>query len=405
MAAEGASALDLSEEALIAAAREGTGLTDFGDEGFREGFRVLLETYERAGLRPGGRKRTRGRLIQLLCNRLRVEQAFRRHPEILEREIQSPMYLTGLPRTGTSALFNLLGIDPAARPLLLWEAINPDPYEEESHRPDPEDPRYGGGRLPPGREDPRLAATRAYFERDSKRNPDFDKIHYRRADGPEECVLLTAHTFCDAQNGIEPLMSPFREWFQAQDLRPTYAYYRDLLKLLDWQRPGERWLLKSPAHLWALDILVEMFPDVCIIQTHRNPLQIIPSYCSMMEAIMSIRESIDPRELGPTVLEYLARSLERGLAARDSSPRERFLDVDYHSFVERPMQTVEQIYGHFGLELGSEIGDAMRAHIRENPQHRHGSHRYSLEQYGLSAEVVCARLADYIERFELPTDG
>ena len=379
--------LDLSEESLIAAARESTGLTDFGNEGFREGLRVLLETYEKAGLRPGGRKVTRRRLIQLLCNRLRVAQAFRRHPEILECEIRSPVYLTGLPRTGSSALFNLLAIDPAARPLLLWEAMNPDPFEES---------------LPPGREDPRLTATRAYFERERQRNPDFDKIHYRRADGPEECVLLTAHTFCDAQNGVEPLMSPFREWFQAQDLRPSYAYYRDLLKLLDWQRPGERWLLKSPAHLWALDVLVEMFPDVCIIQTHRNPLQIIPSYCSMMAAIMTIRESVDPRELGPTVLEYLARSLERGLAARDSFDRKRFLDVDYHRFVEQPMETVEQIYEHFGLGLGSPAADAMRAHIRENPQHQHGSHRYFLEEYGLSAERVCARLADYIDRFDLP---
>ena len=392
MAADAGAVLDLSEEGLIAAARQATGLDDFGDEGFREGLRVLLETYERAGLRPGGRKRTRGRLIQLLCNRLRVEQAFRRHPEIREREIRSPMVLTGLPRTGTSALFNLLAIDPAARPLLLWEAMNPDPYEGES-----ENGATGG-------EDPRLAATRAYFERDRQRNPDFEKIHQRRADGPEECVLLTAHTFCDAQNGIEPLMSPFREWFQAQDLRPTYAYYRDLLKLLDWQRPGERWLLKSPAHLWALDILAEMFPDVCIIQTHRNPVEIIPSYCSMMAAIMTIRESVDPHELGPTVLEYLARSLERGLAARDASDPRRFLDVDYRHFVEQPMEVVEQIYRHFGLELGAETAAAMRAHIRENPQHRHGSHRYSLSEYGTSAEDVCARLADYIERFELPTD-
>ena len=380
-------ALELSEESLIAAARERTGLSEFGDESFRDGLRVLLETYQSAGLRPGGRKLTRGRLIQLLCNRLRVEQAFRRHPEILARELHSPVYMTGLPRTGTSALFNLLAIDPAARPLLLWEAMNPDPYE---------------GELPPGREDPRLEATRAYFERDRQRNPDFDKIHYRRADGPEECVLLTAHAFCDAQNGVEPLMSPFREWFEAQDLHPTYAYYRDLLKLLDWQRPGERWLLKSPAHLWALGILVEMFPDVCIIQTHRNPLQIIPSYCSMMAALMTIRESVDLRELGPVVLEYLARSLERGLADRDRSAPERFLDVDYHRFVEQPMQTVERIYNFFGLELGSKTADAMRAHIAENPQHRHGSHRYSLAEYGLSAEEVCERLAGYIERFDLP---
>ena len=384
--------LDLSEESLIAAAKQSTGLGDFGDEGFRDGLRVLLETYESAGLRPGGRKLTRGRLIRILCNRLRVEQAFRRHPEILEREIRSPVYMTGLPRTGSSALFNLLAIDPAARPLLLWEAMNPDPYEEDEP-------------IEPGREDPRLEATRAYFERDRQRNPDFDRIHYRRADGPEECVLLTAHTFCDAQNGIEPLMSPFREWFQAQDLRSTYAYYRDLLKLLDWQRPGERWLLKSPAHLWALDILVEMFPDVCIIQTHRNPLQIIPSYCSMMAAIMTIQESVDPRELGPTVLEYLARSLERGMAARDGSDPRRFLDVDYHRFVEQPMQTVERIYDHFELELDSGTADAMRAHLSQNPQHQHGLHRYSLAEYGLSAEAVRARLADYVARFDLPTDA
>jgi hypothetical protein len=154
-----------------------------------------------------------------------------------------------------------------------------------------------------------------------------------------------------------------------------------------------------------------MFPDVCIIQTHRNPLQIIPSYCSMMASIMSICESVDPLELGPTVLEYLARSLERGIAARDGIDPARFLDVDYHRFVERPVETVEQIYRHFGLgpgpgrELGSETAEAMRAHLRENPQHRHGSHRYSLEEYGLSAEVVRERLADYIERFGLPAEG
>ncbi len=397
----GEDALDLSEESLIAAAREQTGLTEFGDEGFREGLRVLLETYERAGLRPGGRKVTRRRLIQLLCNRLRVERAFRSHPEIREREIRSPVYLTGLPRTGTSALFNLLAIDPAARPLLLWEAMNPSPYEVEVKGGGrDEDGGESGG---PGREDPRLTATRAHFERERQKNPDFDKIHLRRADGPEECVLLTAHSFCDAQNGVEPLLSPFREWFQAQDLRPAYAYYRDLLKLLDWQRPGERWLLKSPAHLWALDILVEMFPDVCIVQTHRNPLEIIPSYCSMMAALMSIRESVDSLELGPTVLEYLARSLERGLAARDGIDPRRFMDVDYHRFVEHPMETVERVHEHFGLGLGSGTAAAMRAHIHENPQHRHGSHRYSLEEYGLSAEAVRERLAGYIERFGLST--
>jgi hypothetical protein len=299
------------------------------------------------------------------------------------------VYLTGLPRTGTSALFNLLAIDPASRPLLTWEGMHPDPVDG----------------LAPGEEDPRLVAMRERYEKAREAAAlDFDAIHFVRADGPEECVLLQAHAFCDAQNGIEPLMEPYGEWFQRQDLRGMYAYYRDLLKLLDWQRPGERWLLKSPAHLWALDVLVEMFPDVCIIQTHRNPLEIIPSYCSMMVSLMGICEHVDPLALGPTVLEFLARSLERGLAARDHSDPRRFVDVDYHRFVEDPLAAVETIYDAFGLPLTPPVRTAMEAHVAANPQRKHGAHRYSLEQFGLTAADVRERLAAYIERFGLPTD-
>ncbi|MEN8182021.1 MAG: sulfotransferase [Myxococcota bacterium] len=385
MAAETARDLDLSLDGLLARAREQAGLSDFGDEGFRDGLGVLLETYERAGLSAGGRKRTRRRLLQLLGTRLRIEAAFARHPEIRERAIRSPVYLTGLPRTGTSALFNLLACDPASRPLLTWEGMCPDPLPG----------------LAPGQPDPRLEAVRAAVERDRQRNPDFDKIHYARADGPEECVLLLAYTFCDLQMGVEPLLPPYRDWFQAQDLRASYAYYADLLRMLDWQRPGERWLLKSPAHLWALDVLVEMFPDACIVQTHRNPLEILPSYCSMIATLMSIRESVDSEALGPVVLEFLARSLERGLAARDRCP-ERFVDVDYRRFLAAPLEAVEEIYGSFGLPLDAQTRTAMARHLSENPQGKHGAHRYSLEEYGLSPSAVGKRLRDYIERFDLP---
>jgi hypothetical protein len=200
-------------------------------------------------------------------------------------------------------------------------------------------------------------------------------------------------------------MEPYGSWFERQDLRAMYAYYRDLLKLLDWQRPGERWLLKSPAHLWALDVLVEMFPDVCIIWTHRNPLQIIPSYCSMMAALMGIRESADPQELGPRVLEHLALSLERGLAARDRSDPSRFIDVDYRQLVANPMATVRRIYGAFGLRLDDGTTAAMERHVAAEPQAKHGAHRYALEQFGLTPEMVRTRLADYVTRFALPTDA
>jgi hypothetical protein len=378
--------LDLSEDGLLADARESTGLDDFGDESFREGLRVLLETYETtANLSEGGRKRTQRRLLMLLTTRLRIQAAFARHPEIREIEIRRPLYVTGLPRSGTSALFNLLAEDPRHRPLLLWEGLFPDPLEN----------------LAPGQEDPRLEAVRAFNEADRKRNPDFDKIHYVTADMPEECVMLQAHAFCDVQLGIETLMEPYASWFQQQDLRPAYAYYADLLRMLQWQRPGERWLLKSPAHLWALDILTEMFPDVGIVWTHRDPVPLLASYSSMMAMMMNVRESFDPKALGPTVLEYLARKVEHALEARERADASRFVDVDYREFLADPLKTARGIYEAFDLELPAGAAAALRQHVEGNPQNRHGKHSYSLEEYGLTREAVRERLSAYLERFAL----
>lgn len=379
--------LDLGLEGLLADARAATKLDDFGAPSFREGLGVLLETYERAGLRPGGRKRTRRRLVQLLSTRLNVEKAWKEHPEIRQRTLRRPIYLTGLPRTGTSTLFNLLGRDAASRPLLLWEGVCPDPLPAE---------------YATGGPDPRIELIQAGLDIDRARNPDFDKIHFARADAPEECVLLLAHTFRDVQVGIEPLMQPYGAWFERQDLREPYAYYKGLLQMLDWQRPGERWLLKSPAHLWALDVLLGQFPDACIVLTHRNPLEVIPSYCSMMAALMSIRAEVDPTALGPAVLEYLARSLERGLAARDASPPERFFDVDYRALVADPLGVIERLYDSFGLPWSGATRTAMQGFLAANPQHKHGAHEYRLEQFGLQAELVRERLRFYLDRFAVP---
>jgi hypothetical protein len=314
-----------------------------------------------------------------------IEETLKKHPEIKARAIRRPVYLTGLPRTGTSALFNLLAIDDASRPLLYWEGCYPYPAPGAA----------------PGAPDPRLAMLRQSLERMRQKDPEFAKIHEVTADGPEECVQLLAHTLGGVQLGIEPLISPYREWFEKQDLRAPYAYYADLLRMLDWQRPGQRWLLKSPAHLWALDVLVGLFPDACIIQTHRDPAQIIGSYCSMVAMLMRGREGVDRRELGPAVLEYLARSVERGMAARDALGPARFVDVDYRQFVKDPMAAVETIYDAFKLELTPRTADAMRRHIADHPQNKHGAHTYTLAEFGLTAEIVTQRLARYIERFGL----
>ena len=378
----------LSVDAALEVACKEAGLSDFGGDGFHEGLAVLFEAYETtAGLSEKGRAMNFKRVVDLLVTRLRVQAAFERHPEIRKREIRRPMYLTGLPRTGTSALFNLLGMDPATRPLYLWEGFSPDPCEG----------------LAPGEPDPRYVAMKRTYEHMRETSPDFTKIHYVDADTPEECVLLLASTFQHVHNGIEVLMEPYQSWFQKQDLRVPYAYYADLLRLLDWQRPGERWLLKSPAHLWALDVLPELFPDCCVIVTHRNPVDSIASYCSMMEMLFRIRGCSPQPDLGPTVLEYLARSLDCGLEARDRSDPARFIDVRFDDFITDNLGVIERIYAHFELELSAEARAAIERHVRENPRGKHGAHEYDLERYGLTAGRIRERLGAYIDRFSLPS--
>ena len=150
-------------------------------------------------------------------------------------------------------------------------------------------------------------------------------------------------------------------------------------------------------------MLVELFPDACILFTHRNPLEILPSYCSMMAMLRAVRSAFDPKALGGAVLEYLARSLERALAARDRMDPARVFDVDYRAFVADPLATARQVYRHFELPLDAASEAALERHVRENPQGKHGAHRYALEEYGLDPARVRERLRFYTDRFEVPT--
>jgi len=370
-------------QALLAEARAETGLSDFGAGEFREPLGVLCETYARAPFDERGRRRSRRRLLGLLATRLRVEAALRRHPEIWQRELRRPMVLTGIPRSGTSALFNLLAVDPAARALRLWETQAPDPPEG----------------LAPGAVDPRHLAMQQRYEQALQRNPEFTKIHFASADTPEECPLLQAVTLHGVHHGLEVLLEPYATWFLGQDLLPMYRSYRTLLQMLDWQRPGERWLLKSPAHLWAIDAVLAVFPDAAIVFSHRDPVPCIASICSLLDALVAGSLTWPKHALGPRALDFYATSLERGLAARDRHDPSRFLDVWHDELVDDPLAVVRRIHARFGLPLPAAAQAAMRAHVDENPKGRHGAHVYSLEEWGLSAEAVRARFRPYCERF------
>jgi hypothetical protein len=375
----------LNEDELLEEARQATGLSDFGDDAFRPGLRALIEMTEKNPFTEKGLGQHRGRLLMLLSTRLKLQEAFRRHPEIRKRRIVRPMFLTGLPRSGTSALFNLLAADPAARPLYLWEGIFPDPNWE----------------LAPGEVDPRYTAMKAVSEQSRKRNPEFTKAHFADADTPEECVLLHAFGLDGGQLGYELMLEPYASWFAGHDLRPLYRYYADLLRLLDWQRPGERWLLKTPSHLWALDVLVEIFPDCSIVWNHRDPAACIASISSMIYMILKDRVAMSAEDFGPRVLAHYADSMDRALEAREQLDEARFVDVDYDALVDDNLGAVAGIYRHFGLPFEGAPRDAVEAYSASHPKGKHGKHEYDLESYGLTRERVYERFARYIERFGL----
>lgn len=376
------------EEQVLAMAREATGLSDFGEPVFRDGLAALIATYEGNAFSEKGQRRNQRRLVSLLSTRLRLEDAWKKHPEVLERPVERPMVLTGLPRSGTSALFNLLGDDPAARPLLMWETQFPDPL-----------PGWTPGDR--GQADPRRDAIEAHYAKVREKNPEFTKIHFTSADTPEECVLIHAYALCGVQLGIECMMEPYGSWLRDCDLRPMYAYQKRILQLLDWQRPGKRWLLKAPAHMWGIDALVETFPDVSIVWSHRTPLLAVASICSMTHALMATCEQVDKQALGPIVMDWYATSLERGLAARDRLDPKTFVDVTHDAFVKDGLSEARRIYSHFGHDLGPEAETAMRARIEAHPKDKHGSHDYGLEEFGLCQSDVKMRFGAYVDRFGL----
>jgi hypothetical protein len=223
----GMTPLRLDEESMIAAARKSTGLHDFGDESFREPLRVLIDSIEReANLTLLGRIITRGRLTGVLTNRLRIEALLRKHPEIRERKIERPIVIAGLQRTGTTMLHRLIAADPRLRSLASWEALSPAPVARSAW--EKQDPRF------------KLAKTAerglAYIA------PAFFAIHPVEADAPEEEVILLDYSFMSTVAEASFHVPTYASWLEQQDQTPAYRYLKTLLQVLDWQRPGKRWV-------------------------------------------------------------------------------------------------------------------------------------------------------------------
>lgn len=382
--------MQASLEAMLEAARDATGLDDFGAGAWRTHLRTLLRAYdEESRLTEAGRAMVQGEIGGALVARLACEAAWKADPSVLRHEIRRPLFILGLPRSGTTALHWLLAQDPANQVLEYWLAAAPRPrppratWEAEA--------AYQAA----------VGVLQWVYETD----PDLRAIHWMEADGPEECRHLFVQSFLDHTFDSNATIPGYTRYFEAQDMRPAYQRHRDVLKLVGSTSPGRRWVLKYPAHLRELDVLLETYPDACIVQTHRDPARVLPSICSLVTGWRSLYEgSADAKAIGAWQVELYAGMIEKALAVREQSDSARFFDLPFRELVTDPVGAIARMYAHFGFAWTPEAERRLRAWHDANPQHKHGGHPYTAEAFGLSEDAIAERFALYARRFEVPRE-
>lgn len=392
LAAPAASRLwSLDADDLLSRARRTARLDDFGDQRFLVPLRILTAAIEGgAGLHPLGRFAHRTQLLGWLVTRLRLEDLLRRRPEIAAETIARPIVILGLPRTGTTLLQRLLSRDPGLRSLPYWESMSPLPEGDAAIAGDPA---------------PRIARAEQSLRFLYWCAPLMRSMHELEATEADEEIWLLALDFATMLHETMAWVPAYRDWYEAADLTASYAYLRRVLQVLQWYRRGERWLLKSPQHLGKLGPLLATFADATVVQTHRDPVVVTASFCSMVTygARMNVAHP-DPRRIGPYWADRIETLLRRSVEDRPPQHAHRFVDVQFRDLMADPIAAVQRIYSVAERELTPAAEAAMRAYLAANPRGKHGAHSYRLEDFGLDSDERRAALRSYQERFAVPTE-
>jgi hypothetical protein len=357
-----------------------TGLADFGTDDYSDGLAVLLDSYARdANLTSLGRQVARVGLRGALAARLVSESAWVAHPEHAEAEISRPIFVTGLPRSGTTALHRLLTADPDHQGLELWLSEVPQPRPPRDSWP----------------ANPVFQHIQAGYQRHHVEHPEFMGVHYIAADQVEECWQLLRQTLRSVSYECLAHLPTYSAWLQDQDWTGPYQRHRRNLQLIGLNEAGKRWVLKNPSHLFALDAIMAVYPDALVIQTHREPRAVIGSMCSLAaHATDGWSDTFRGEVIGASQLELWARGLGEFAAARARYDQAQFLDVDYADFTADPVGTVESVYARFGLRRSDAAKDAVEGlHAQAAQGDARSAHRYSLADFGLTAGQVDERFA------------
>jgi hypothetical protein len=371
---------------LLDEAVEQAGSSDFGPGDFRDGLDVLLASLEHDGdLADAAAERVVGDFRRRLVNRLEVERWYANHPEIDALPVDGPIDINGLPRTGTTALANMLSLDPQFRSLRGWEQANPCP------------PPVAGQEA----EDPRRARAEA---ENALLPAELKAMHLYDVDATMEDTELLGMAFHGQQFTLP--VYEYHAWWRTADAEPAYRYHRRVVKLLQSERGPNLWLFKAPHHNFHLEALAAAYPDMKFVMTHRDPVRSVPSWASIVSTIFPAPEDErDLHRLGHEVSNHLRVGVEQAIAARAVLGDERFVDVHHRDLIADPMREVRRVYEFVGCELTPTVADALERWQVDNRSGAHGTHRYTPEQFGLTASQLRSDYDFYVKHFDIAVEG
>lgn len=372
---------------IIAKAREATGLADLGDPATLEGLEVLVKaSNEEARLSESGAQPWEAMLVGTLANRMRIIDYLKRHPELLERPVERPMFVFGLPRTGTTLTINLLSADPARRCFLRWEALDSAPPAK-------------AGEL---HTDPRCQAEQQMLDFAIKYAPQVAAAHHENADSPTECQYSMALTFCAQIFDSMVRVPSYGKWFLQSSYLPAFRFHKQVLQLLQ-ANNGGRWTLKNPWHPLFLDDLTTVYPDAQLAMTHRDPVEVVGSACSLIRHVRPMfSDAVDLREIAEQMIETFDLMIARQNAFRDMHGEGAIFDIQYVDQLRDPVGEMRRLYAHFDEPFTPAAEAAMTELLAANPQGKHGQHSYSLAEFGLTEAGVRSHFKDYCDRYRIP---
>ncbi|GAB3286988.1 sulfotransferase family protein [Parahaliea aestuarii] len=378
-------------EQAIADAKAVDGLDDFGDTLHEEPLRRLFWSLDNeADLNAFGRAAMYQRVVDILATRLRVQAWLKRYPEIRDEVIEAPLVIVGLPRTGTTMLHRTIAADRRMYSPLWFETRFPCPDLDWDFTADG---------------DRRITDAKAEVKAMVDANPELMSIHPMDALGPDEDIMLLEQSFYSFNIQSFAYLPSYDEWIEAQDHTPGYEYLKLLLQFLQWQKrrsgqQGQRWALKAPHHLHYMDLVFKVFPDAKVVQSHRDPVDTVPSLASLIYGVWVIySDSADPKKVGEQWARKFANGMRHTMAVRESLPADAFLDLWFKDTVSQPLVEIEKVYAFLGMDLTPEAREEMAKWQDFNRRELRPPHEYTLEQFGLSEAGLKEQYREYRAAF------